>query len=90
MTDAGAAHGGYGRRGRPGRLKGALGSHERPASALAFRLVLAWFGAAVMLTATVLAVVWAHHTLLAVVFGAGFLGTCLNVYWVRQRLRHER
>ncbi|WP_017623752.1 hypothetical protein [Nocardiopsis chromatogenes] len=90
MTDAGTAPGGFGRRGRPGRLKGALGSHERPASALAFRLVLAWFGAAVLLTATALAAVWAHHTPLAVVFGAGFLGACLNVYWVRQRLRHER
>ncbi len=106
MTDAGMAHGGAGGsgglrrgaagrghrggRGRRGRLKGALGSHDRPASALAFRLILAWFGAAVLLSATVLAVVWAHHTLLAVVFAAGFLGACLNIYWVRQRLRHER
>ncbi|MFC3998308.1 hypothetical protein ACFOVU_20450 [Nocardiopsis sediminis] len=75
---------------RRGRLKGPLGSHERPASPLGFRLVLAVFGAVVLLVGTVLAIVWAHSVPLAIVLGAGTLAACLNVYWVGRRLRHER
>src|SRR5690606_33879155 len=75
---------------RRGRLKGPLGSHDRPASALAFRLVLAVFGAAVLLAAALLAWTWAQHALLTFVFAAGLLASLLNVYWVYQRLRHAR
>ncbi|WP_067969611.1 hypothetical protein [Nocardiopsis trehalosi] len=75
---------------RRGRLRGPLGSHDRPASALGFRMVLAVFGAVVLLGGTVLGAVWARSWPLTVVLGAGFLAACLNVYWVRQRLRHER
>ncbi|GAA1995281.1 hypothetical protein GCM10009799_21980 [Nocardiopsis rhodophaea] len=75
---------------RRGRLKGPLGSHDRPASALGFRLILAVFGAGVLLVATVLAVLLTDSVPLIVVFTAGFIAACLNVYWVWQRLRHER
>ncbi|MFC4565076.1 hypothetical protein ACFO4E_24740 [Nocardiopsis mangrovi] len=75
---------------RRGRLKGPLGSHERPASPLGFRVVLAVFGMVVLFAGTVLAIVWAHSVPLAVVLAAGFVAACLNVYWVGQRLRHER
>ncbi|WP_159944750.1 MULTISPECIES: hypothetical protein [unclassified Nocardiopsis] len=75
---------------RRGRLKGPLGSHERPASPLGFRLVLAVFGALVMLVATVSAYVWTDQTWLVVLFGAGFIASCVNVYWVGRRLRYER
>ncbi|GLU47281.1 hypothetical protein [Nocardiopsis ansamitocini] len=75
---------------RGGRLKGPIGSPERPASALTFRLVLAVFGAAVCLIGAVLAVLWAHSASLTVVLGAGFLAACLNVYWVSRRRRYER
>lgn len=74
---------------RRGRLKGAMGSHDRPASALRFRLVLAVFGAGVLLAGAVLAVVLAGSAPLAVILSAGFLAACLNVYWVYQRLRNE-
>jgi len=67
-----------------------LGSHDRPASALTFRLVLAVFGAVVLLVGAVLAAVWADSVPLAVVLGAGFLGACLNVYGVSRRRRYER
>jgi len=67
-----------------------LGSHDRPASALTFRLVLAVFGAVVLLVGAVLAAVWADSVPLAVVLGAGFLAACLNVYWVSRRRRYER
>jgi hypothetical protein len=53
-------------------------------------MVLAVFGAAVLLGGTVLGAVWARSWPLTLVLGAGFLAACLNVYWVRQRLRHER
>ncbi len=75
---------------RRGSLKGPLGSHDRPASALTFRLVLAVFGAVVLLVGAVLAAVWADSVPLAVVLGAGFLTACLNVYWVSRRRRYER
>jgi len=75
---------------RRGRLKGPLGSPERPASALAFRLVLAVFGALVMLVGLVLAFAWGADAWLVVLLGAGLVGTCVNVYWVRRRLRYER
>lgn len=89
MADsAGAAHGAHGPK-RRGRLTAPLGSHDRPKSALAFRLVLAVFGAAVLLVATVLAWTWAQSAVLAFVFAAAFAATCLNIYWVAQRYRHE-
>ncbi|MFD3687988.1 hypothetical protein ACFWTE_24595 [Nocardiopsis sp. NPDC058631] len=75
---------------RRGRLKGPLGSPERPASALGFRLVLAVFGVVVMLVGLVLAFVWNADAWLVVLFGAGSVGTCVNVYWVNRRLRYER
>ncbi|MFC7326302.1 hypothetical protein [Marinactinospora rubrisoli] len=75
---------------RRGRVKGPLGSIERPASALWFRLVLAVFGALVCLVGTVLAVTWAHSPPLAVVLGAALVGTGFNIYWVSQRIRYER
>ncbi|WP_046469387.1 hypothetical protein [Allosalinactinospora lopnorensis] len=75
---------------RRGRVKGSLGSHERPYSALRFRLVLALFGALVLLTGTVLAVLLTDSAPLAVILGAGFVGACFNVYWVSQRLHYEQ
>lgn len=75
---------------RRGRLRGPLGSHDRPASALTFRLVLAVFGALVFLVGAVLAAVWARSTVLTVVLAAGFLAACLNIYWVSRRRRYER
>ncbi|WP_028648847.1 hypothetical protein [Nocardiopsis sp. CNT312] len=75
---------------RRGRLKGPLGSHERPASALGFRLVLAVFGALVLLAGTVAALVWAREPWLTVLLAAGLIGACVNVYWVGRRLRYER
>ncbi|MFJ9555476.1 hypothetical protein ACIRPH_16800 [Nocardiopsis sp. NPDC101807] len=75
---------------RRGRLKGPLGSPERPASALGFRLVLAVFGALVMLVGLVLALAWDAEAWLVVLLVAGFVGTCVNVYWVDRRLRYER
>ncbi|TDQ55284.1 hypothetical protein [Actinorugispora endophytica] len=75
---------------RRGRLRGPLGSHDRPASALTFRLVLAVFGAAVLLAGAVLAAVWARSVPLAVVLAAGFLAACLNIYRVNRRRRFER
>jgi len=75
---------------RRGRLKGPLGSPERPASALGFRLVLAVFGVLVMLVGLVLAFVWNADAWLVVLLGAGSVGTCVNVYWVHRRLKYER
>ena len=75
---------------RRGRLKGPLGSPERPASALGFRLVLAVFGCLVLAAGTVAAVAVGAPVWLAVVLGAGFTASCVNVYWVSRRLRHER
>lgn len=75
---------------RRGRLKGALGSHERPASALAFRLVLAVFGALVLLVGTILAYLWTGQLWLVVLLGAGFVAAGVNVYWVARRRRYER
>ncbi|MFD6948723.1 hypothetical protein A6A08_15290 [Nocardiopsis sp. TSRI0078] len=75
---------------RRGRLKGPLGSHERPASALGFRMVLAVFGALVLLVAAVLAYLWTDQVWLVVLFGAGFVAACVNVYWVGRRRRYER
>ncbi|MBB6118474.1 hypothetical protein [Nocardiopsis algeriensis] len=75
---------------RRGRLKGPLGSPERPASALGFRMVLALFGALVLLVGTVCAVLLTDEVWLMVLLGAGFVAACVNVYWVNRRLRHER
>ena len=75
---------------RRGRLKGPLGSHERPASALGFRMVLAVFGALVLLVGAVCAYLLTDQTWLTVALGAGFIAACLNVYWVGRRLRYER
>lgn len=75
---------------RRGRLKGTLGSHDRPASALGFRMVLAVFGALVLLGGTIGALVWTDETWLAVLLGAGFVAACVNAYWVSRRLRYER
>ena len=58
---------------RRGRLKGPLGSPERPASALGFRLVLAVFGVLVMLVGLVLAFAWNAEAWLVVLLGAGRL-----------------
>ncbi|GAA3730777.1 hypothetical protein [Salinactinospora qingdaonensis] len=75
---------------RAGRIRGPFGSIDRPASALRSRLFLALFGTVVLFAGAVLAAVWAHSTPLTVVLGAGCLAAGLNVYWVRQRIRHER
>ncbi|RNL84345.1 hypothetical protein [Halostreptopolyspora alba] len=75
---------------RRGRVKGPLGSHERPYSALRFRLVLALFGAGVLLIGAVLAVALTSSAPLIIILWAGFVASCLNVYWVRQRLHHEQ
>lgn len=77
-------------RARRGRLRGALGSHDRPASALGFRVILALFGALVLLVGTVAAMVWTEETWLVVLLGVGFVAACVNVYWVSRRLRYER
>lgn len=74
---------------RRGRVKGPYGSHDRPASALRFRLVLAVFGALVLAVGTALALLWVESVPLAVVLAAGFLAALLNVYWVLQRLWNE-
>ena len=75
---------------RAGRLKGALGSADRPASALGFRRVLAVFGALVMLIGAIAAFTMTDQTWLVIVLGAGFLAACVNVYWVSRRLHFER
>ncbi|MBE3000943.1 hypothetical protein IDM40_19925 [Nocardiopsis sp. HNM0947] len=75
---------------RAGRLKGALGSADRPASALGFRRVLAVFGALVLLIGAIAAFTMTDQTWLVVVLGAGFLAACVNVYWVNSRLHNER
>lgn len=75
---------------RRGRLKGPLGSPERPASALGFRLVLAVFGCLVLAAGTVVSVVAQAPLWLVVLLGAGFTASCVNVYWVARRLRYER
>lgn len=77
-------------RARRGRLKGTLGSHDRPASALGFRLILAVFGALVLLLGTAAAMVWTDEAWLIVVLGVGFVASCVNVYWVSRRLHYER
>lgn len=77
-------------RARRGRLKGALGSHERPASALGFRVILALFGALVLLVGTAAAMLWTNETWLIIVLGVGFVAACVNVYWVSRRLHYER
>ncbi|MDA0565922.1 hypothetical protein LG943_16610 [Streptomonospora sp. S1-112] len=74
---------------RRGRLKGALGSHDRPASPLAFRLVLAVFGAGVLVVGTVLSVLLGGPPPLTIVLAAGTVASGFNVYWVWQRWRHE-
>ncbi|GAA3728930.1 hypothetical protein HDA32_000097 [Spinactinospora alkalitolerans] len=75
---------------RGGRLKGPLGSIERPASALRFRLVLAVFGVLVLLTGALLAALWAHSAPLTVLLVAGCAAAGTNAYWVGRRLHHER
>lgn len=75
---------------RRGRLRGALGSHDRPASALGFRVILALFGALVLLVGTVAAMIWTEEIWLVVLLGVGFVASCVNVYWVSRRLRYER
>ncbi|RKS06310.1 hypothetical protein DFP74_1938 [Nocardiopsis sp. Huas11] len=75
---------------RRGRLKGPLGSHDRPASALGFRLVLAVFGAVVLLGGTIAALLWTSETWLVVLLAVGFVAACANVFWVSRRLRYER
>ncbi|KIH97157.1 membrane protein [Streptomonospora alba] len=75
--------------GRRGRLKGPMGSHERPASPLLFRLVLAVFGLVVLIAGAVLAAV-AGSAPLTVVLSAGAVAAALNVYWVALRRRYER
>lgn len=77
-------------RARRGRLKGALGSHDRPASALGFRLILALFGALVLLLGMAAAMIWTDEAWLVVVLGVGFVASCVNVYWVSRRLHYER
>lgn len=77
-------------RARRGRLKGALGSHDRPASALSFRLVLAVFGALVLLVGAGAAMVWTDETWLVVLLGIGFVAACVNIYWVSRRRHYER
>ena len=77
-------------RARRGRLRGALGSHDRPASALGFRLVLALFGVLVLLAGAVAAMIWTEETWLVVLLGVGAVAACVNVYWVGRRLRYER
>lgn len=77
-------------RARRGRLKGALGSHDRPASALSFRLILAVFGALVLLAGTGAAMVWTNETWLMVLLGLGFIAACVNIYWVSRRRHYER
>ena len=77
-------------RARRGRLKGALGSHDRPASALSFRLVLAVFGALVLLAGAGAAMVWTNETWLMVLLGLGFVAACVNIYWVSRRRHYER
>lgn len=77
-------------RARRGRLRGALGSHDRPASALGFRVILALFGALVLLVGTVAAMIWTEEVWLIVLLGVGFVASCVNVYWVSRRLRYER
>lgn len=75
---------------RRGQLRGPLGSHDRPASPLAFRLVLAVFGAVALLVGAVLAVMLTDSVPLVVLLVAGFLAACLNIYWVSRRRRYER
>ncbi|MDS1270072.1 hypothetical protein RIF23_07175 [Lipingzhangella sp. LS1_29] len=75
--------------GRDG-VRGAFGSHDRPASALWMRLGLALFGVAVLGTGAVLAWVWAASVPLTVVLSAGTFVAALNVYWVGARIRGER
>ena len=77
-------------RARRGRLKGALGSHDRPASALSFRLVLAVFGALVLLAGASAAMVWTNETWLMILLGLGFVAACVNIYWVSRRRHYER
>lgn len=77
-------------RARRGRLKGALGSHDRPASALSFRLVLAVFGALVLLAGAGAAMVWTNETWLMILLGLGFVAACVNIYWVSRRRHYER
>lgn len=67
-----------------------LGSHDRPASALGCRTVLAVFGAVVLLVGAILAWVVADSIPLMVFLTACFLAACLNVYWVIRRIRRER
>lgn len=75
---------------RVGRLRGALGSADRPASALGFRRVLAVFGALVLLVGTIAAFTLTDQVWLGILLGAGFVAACVNVYWVSRRLQHER
>ncbi|GAB3440038.1 hypothetical protein GCM10027570_05060 [Streptomonospora sediminis] len=76
--------------GRRGRLKGPIGSHERPASPLLFRLVLAVFGLIVLLVGTVLAAAVLHSAPLTIVLAAGAVAAGLNIFWVSRRRRYER
>lgn len=75
---------------RRGRLKGTLGSADRPASALGFRVVLAVFGALILLGGTIAAALLTNETWLVVLLGVGFVCACVNVYYVNRRLRYER
>ncbi|QBI52048.1 hypothetical protein [Streptomonospora litoralis] len=76
--------------GRRGRLKGPMGSHDRPASPLLFRLVLAVFGLVVLITGAVLAVVVLRSAPLTIVLVAGVLAVGLNIFWISRRRRYER
>ncbi|GHD25377.1 hypothetical protein [Nocardiopsis kunsanensis] len=75
---------------RAGRLRGTLGSADRPASALGFRRVLAVFGALVLLVGAIAAFALTDQVWLGVLLGAAFVAACVNVYWVSRRLQHER
>lgn len=74
---------------RAGRLRGTLGSSDRPASALGFRRVLAVFGALVLLVGAIAAFALTDQMWLVILLGAGFVAACVNVYWVSRRLHNE-
>ncbi|GAA1785945.1 hypothetical protein [Streptomonospora arabica] len=78
------------RKRRRGVLKGPMGSHDRPASPLLFRLILAVFGLAVLVAGAVLAAVVLGSAPLTIVLTAGAIAAGLNVYWVSRRRRYER
>ncbi|MUL40438.1 hypothetical protein FZ103_04460 [Streptomonospora sp. PA3] len=75
---------------RRGSLKGPIGSLERPASPLLFRLVLAVFGLVVLIAGAVLAALVLDSAPLTVILAAGAMAAGLNVFWVSRRRRYER